>query len=204
MRDHDLRHPGRLAVLVAHRHLALGVRAEHGLLAGVPRLRDQAQDQVAVVERRRHQLGRVPAGVAEHDALVAGALVLVAAAVHALGDVGRLRVQQHLDVAGIPVEAVLLVADVLDGHAGRVGHPVLGDGAGAARLAGDHHLVGRRQRLAGYAQLPGIDARLGSLAEEQVNHLVRNTVADLVRVPLGHGLAGEQIRLAQHVGIPLR
>ena len=91
VRDDDLGDAGRLAVLVAHGHLALGVGPEHGLLAGVPRLRDQAQDLVAVVDRRRHQLGRVLAGVAEHDALVAGAFILVAAAVDALGDVGRLR-----------------------------------------------------------------------------------------------------------------
>ena len=129
------------------------------------------------------------AGVAEHDALVAGALVLVAAAVDALGDVGRLRMQQNLDVGLVPVEAVLLVADVLDGHARdvRSPNPVVMV-FGAARLAGDHHLVGGRQRLAGDAQLPGIDAGLRPFAEEQIDHLVGNAVADLVGMALRNGL----------------
>ena len=204
VRDHDLGDAGRLAVLVAHRHLALGVGPEDGLLAGVPRLRDEAQDQVAVVERRRHQLGGVLAGVAEHDALVARALILVAAAVDALRDVSRLGMQQHLDVALVPVEAILLVADVLDGEARDVSHPIPGNDVGAARLARDHDLVGRCQRLAGHAQLPGVHTGDGPLAKEQVDDLVGNAIADFVRVPLGNRLAREQKRLAQHVGIPLR
>ena len=72
------------------------------------------QDLVGIIERRRHQLRRLAAGVAEHDALVARALVLVARGVDALGDVGGLRVQQDFDLGVPPVEAVLLIADVLD------------------------------------------------------------------------------------------
>ena len=56
------------------------------------------------------------AGEAEHHALVAGAFLLAALfllGVDAHGDVGRLAVQQHLDVGAMPGEAVLVVADVL-------------------------------------------------------------------------------------------
>ena len=132
MRDDDLRRADRLAVLVAHGHLALGVRAELGrrTLAGLARMGEVFEDLVRVVDRRRHQLRRFAAGVAEHDALVAGALFLVVAGlvgVDALGDVGGLRMQQHLDLGLVPVEAVLLVADVLDRHARDMGDPVLGD-----------------------------------------------------------------------------
>ena len=74
---------------------------------------------MGVVERRRHQFGRLAAGVAEHDALVARALVLVAGGVDALGDVGGLGMQQNLDIGVAPVEALLLVADVLDRLTGR-------------------------------------------------------------------------------------
>ena len=69
---------------------------------------------MGIVERRRHQLGRFTASVAEHDALVARAFVLVAGGVDTLRDVGRLRVQQHFDLGVPPVEAFLLVTDVLD------------------------------------------------------------------------------------------
>ena len=72
------------------------------------------EDAVSVEDRRRHQLRRLAAGVAEHDALVAGALVLVAGGVDALRDVGGLGVEQNFDLAVLPVEALLLVADVAD------------------------------------------------------------------------------------------
>ena len=58
------------------------------------------------------------AGVAEHQALVAGAdvLALLAVLVHALGDVGRLLAEGDHDGAGLGVEAHLArrVADLLD------------------------------------------------------------------------------------------
>ena len=72
------------------------------------------------MDRRRHQLRRFGAGIAEHDALVAGALVLVAGGVDALGDVHRLRMEQDVDLRRLPVESLLLVADVLDRGAGKV------------------------------------------------------------------------------------
>src|SRR6266436_10175393 len=43
MRDHDLAHADRLAVLVLHGDLALGIRTQHLLLAGVAGLGDQPQ-----------------------------------------------------------------------------------------------------------------------------------------------------------------
>ena len=110
-----------LPSVIAHGDLALGVRAERLGLAGVARVGHELENLVRVVDRRRHQLRRLAAGIAEHDALVAGALVLVAGRVDALRDVGRLRVQQHLDLGGLPVEAVLLVADVLDRGARALG-----------------------------------------------------------------------------------
>ena len=112
----------RLAVDVAQRDLALGVgqQALDRLVVDVPQLADAVQDGVRVVDRRRHQRVGLAAGVAEHHALVAGALVLVAGGVHALGDVGRLRVQVAGDVRLVPAEAGLVVADVVDRHAGEM------------------------------------------------------------------------------------
>ena len=73
---------------------------------------------MGVIERRRHQFGRLVAGIAEHDALVARAFVLVARGVDALRDIGRLGVQQDFDIGVAPMEPVLLVADILDRRAG--------------------------------------------------------------------------------------
>ena len=56
---------------------------------------------MAVVERRRHQVRGLVAGEAEHDALVAGAFVLVLAGIDALRDVRRLGVQMVREVEAV-------------------------------------------------------------------------------------------------------
>src|SRR3546814_17819230 len=71
---------------------ALGVGAGAGFAAGMARVRQGAQDGVGIVDRRRHQGLCFAAGKAEHDALVARALVLVAGGIDAEGDVARLGV----------------------------------------------------------------------------------------------------------------
>ena len=55
-------------------------------------------------------------GTCDEDIAVARTLaaLLVRSTVHALRDVGRLAVQEHLDLCRLPVEAVLLVTDVAD------------------------------------------------------------------------------------------
>ena len=196
MRDHDLAHADRLAVFILHGDLALGVRTQHLLLAGVTRFRDQPQDLVGIEDRRRHQVRRFVGGVAEHDALVARALFLVGARlqrIDALRDIGGLRMQQDFDVGLLPVKAFLLVADVLDRGANDAFDLVVGDRFRTAGFAGDHHLVGGGERFAGRADRPGVDAGLGAFAEKQIDDLVGNPVADLVRMTLGNRLAGEQI-----------
>jgi hypothetical protein len=62
--------------LVLDRHLALGIRAEHAAFARFAGVGEQLQDLVGIVERRRHELRRLAAGIAEHDALIARALIL--------------------------------------------------------------------------------------------------------------------------------
>src|SRR5215813_8518693 len=106
--------------------------------------------------------------------------------------------QENLDVGLLPVEARLLVADVLDRQAGDVADPILGDSVGPSRLTRNDHLVRGGHGFAGHTQLPGIDARLGSLAKEQVDDLVRNTIADLVGMSFRDRLASEQVGLARH------
>ena len=71
-----------------------------------------------------------------------------------------------------------------------------------AHLAGDDDAVGGGQRLAGDADLPGVHAGLLGLAIDQIDDLVGDAVANLVRMAFGNGFAGEQVILARH-GCPL-
>jgi hypothetical protein len=184
-RDHDAGGLDRPAVLVAHGDLRLRVGPEPRLLAGLARLGEAAQDGMGVVDRRRHQLRRLAHRVAEHDALVAGALLLAVGGIDALGDVGRLLVQVILHLERLPMEAALVVADVANAFAGDVLDPV-DHRLRPAHLAADDQPVGRGEAFAGHPAL-------GRFGEEGVEHRVRDAVADLVRMALGDRLGGEVI-----------
>ncbi len=199
---HDLGRFHRLAAGIAQGHLALGVGAERLFLAGFARRGQQLQDLVAVVQRRRHQDRGLAAGIAEHDALVARAFILVAAGVHALGDMRRLGMQQHFDLGLFPVKAVLLVADILDRGPRHRFDLFWADRFGATGLARDHHPVGGGQGLAGGADVPGAHAFLGAFAEEQVHHFVGNPVTDLVGMAFRNAFRGEEIIRPRHLLCP--
>jgi hypothetical protein len=157
------------------------------------RLGHQQKDAVRILDRRRHQLRRLVAGVAEHDALVAGALVLVVAGIDALGDVGRLLVHIAVDLGGLEVEAPLHVADLADGFAGGLAH-LLGAGRVLFRhldLAQQHHPVGGGGGLDGNPAL-----RLA--ADDQVDDGVRDLVAQLVGMAFRDRLGSEEVVLMRH------
>ena len=84
----------RLAVDVAHGDLRLGVGPQPRQPPVAAQLRLALHQAVRVVDRHRHQLRRLVAGEAEHQALVARALLEIEplAFVHALRDVRRLLV----------------------------------------------------------------------------------------------------------------
>ena len=60
---------------------------------------------------------------------------------------------------------------------------VLGD-LRTTDFASDHDAIGGGERLAGDADLIGVDASFGAFAEEQVDDFVGNTIADLVGMAL--------------------
>jgi hypothetical protein len=97
----------RLIVLVLDRHLALAVGPEEVDLASAAYAGEISHQIVRVHDRGRHQLGRFVAGVAEHQTLVAGALLLeqTLALGDALRDVARLRLDCRQHAASLPIEA---------------------------------------------------------------------------------------------------
>ena len=192
-RQNDLGHTDGHAVFIAHGKLRFGIWAKGRLGARFADFGQTAQHRVGELDRRGHQRVGFIRGIAEHDALIACALVLVGAGVHALCDMGGLLVQQVGDFAGGVVEFFLLIADVLDAGAGDVGDAfhIFGQ-LGLVRqtdLTADDDAVGRGESLAG-------DARLGFFGEEGVQNRVGNAVADLVRVPFRDGLGGENVILS--------
>ena len=168
----------RLVVLVTERALALRVRAQPRQLAVLAHLRLLLDQTVRVDDRRGHVAVGFLRGVTEHQALVAGTLVLRVLAVDALSDVLRLLADRVQHRAGVAVEALVehdSAHDLLDLDDG-----VRGD------LAGDDDHAGLRHRLAGHAAV-----RL--LRENRVEDRVRDLIRHFVRVAFRHGLRRKQI-----------
>jgi hypothetical protein len=144
-------------------------------------------------DRQRHQHVGVVAGVAEHQALVARALLVqgvhgtgarLVAAVDALGDVARLAPDSDHHAAGLAVEA--LVGGVVADREDPVPDGLLDvDVPARVDLTGDHHEARGQQCL-------HRDPRVGVLREHGVQDGVTDLVSDLVRVTLGHRLRREK------------
>ena len=106
-RHHDGVDLDRPTIDVAHGQLTLRVRPQPRQATVLPHFALALHDAVCVVDRKRHQLRRLVAGVAEHQALVAGTLVEVQtfAFIDTLGDVRRLAIDGGQHRAGLVVEA---------------------------------------------------------------------------------------------------
>ena len=185
---------GLVVVVVLDGDLSLAIRTQVGDRPVLANLGQTTREVVREVNRERHQLGGVVARVAEHQALVAGALLVevvdslagavLERVVDALGDVGALRADRHADATRRAVETLLarVIADLED----RVAHDAGDvDPPGGGHLARDVHLTGRDEGLDG-------DAALGVLFEHRVQDRVADLVGDLVRVSFGDGLGREQ------------
>ncbi|GHH19520.1 hypothetical protein Srubr_29560 [Streptomyces rubradiris] len=106
----------RFGTLVFDGHPGLAVGAQVGHGAVLADVRQPPGEPVGRLDGQRHQVGCLVGGVAEHDALVAGALAVefvvvaldlcLAGGVDALGDVGRPGADGHGDTVGGAVEAL--------------------------------------------------------------------------------------------------
>lgn len=183
--DHDGVHTHGLVrfAVVFHRHLTLGVGAEVGNHMPLAELRQLDEQQVRQVECERQVARGLGAGVAKHHALVAGALVLLLAAVHAAVDVARLLVYGGEHAAGVGVEHVgaLVVANLLDGATSHVGEV---DIRLRLHFACEHHLSGGDEGFARHL-------RLWVESEKLVENSIANLIGNLVGVPFGNGFRCE-------------
>src|SRR5262249_55529086 len=133
------------------------------------------------------------AGVTEHDALVAGALVLIGAGIHALSDVGRLLVHVELKLGVLPMEALLLVADLAHGTPCRLLDDLPRHVFWPAHLAGHDDAVGGDERFNRRARM-----RIGRHVE--IDDGIGDAVAYLVGMTFRDGFTREEIiSLVRHL-----
>ena len=175
---------GATVIVVLDGHLALGIRAQVGHLQSLAAdVGEDAQDAVAQVEGQRQIVLGLVGGIAEHHALVAGALTHGILALYAAVDVGALLMDGGEDAAGVGLEHIfaLGVADAADGVAGNLGeiHVSLG-----------LHLAGQNDLPCGDECLTG---NLGLRVESQqvIKDCITNLVGNLVGVPFTNRFRGK-------------
>ena len=182
--DHGV-DPDRLAVFVAERDLALAVRPQVvASVVGCPPHLALALDQfVRVIDRSGHQHVGFIGRITEHQALVAGALLLGKFSRDALVNVGGLLADDVDHGTGVAVETDLrrVVADVHDDPADQFFQ--VDPGAGRD-LAADNGHAGFDKGFAG-------DMRCRVLLDDGVEDGIGNLVRNLVRMAFGHRFGGK-------------
>ncbi|RMU44311.1 hypothetical protein ALP28_05422 [Pseudomonas savastanoi pv. nerii] len=183
-RQYDGVDADNLAVFVTAGNLGFCIRAQPRQQAGFTRFGLTLHQLVREGDRCWHQHVGFVAGVAEHQALVASALIFRLAAVNALGDVYRLFADDvhHAASRAVETDVGAVVADVEDD----VTHDVFQIDPGRSRhFASDDCHTGLDQCFARYT---GVFV----FSDDSVQNRVGNLVGDLVRMSFGHGLGGEK------------
>ena len=149
-REHHCIDRFRLAIAIPHRNLRLGIRPEPLEPTVAAKLRLAFDQPVREVNRQRHQLARLVARIAEHETLIARALLEVEtlAFIDALRDVRRLPIviDKHCARPVVHAELGVVVANPFDDAAGDL--RVI-DNRARRDLAREHDEPGIAQRLGG-------------------------------------------------------
>ena len=172
--DHDGVHAFRNTKRILHGHLRFSVWADTGNQLFLPAGGEQACDAVCQHDRRGQQLDRFPAGVAVHDALIACAECIP---IDRTCNVRTLHMQPHLYMI------ITVISSILNGL------PHDGFHVGACRRAefpGNKNFARRCQHFTG-------DAGIRIFFEAGVQNVVRNRVAELVRMACRDGLCRQDV-----------
>ena len=185
------------AVLVLDGDLRLAVGPQERQRTVPACLGEPFRQLVGERDGQRHELGRLAAREADHHALVPralqlewivvqGALACLERVAHAGRDIGRLFFEVDLDQRMVGVESDLFV--VVADRSDRVADGALDVELRVRGHLTDHDAQPFRDR--GFARDTGVRV----LPEHAVEHRIGNLVADLVGMPFGDGLGGQQIR----------
>ena len=192
--DDGIHADGLVFAVVLDGYLGLAVGTEVGQQAALAHLGEAAGHFLRQGDGQGHEFRGLVAGVAEHHALVAGAVFEAVALlafleleglVNAHGDVAGLLVDGGDDGAGVAVKAVggVVVADLA--------HDLARD-LRDVHIAAGGDLAHDVDHARGGGALTG-DVALRVLLEYRVQHRVGDLVADLVGMALGDGFGREEV-----------
>ena len=193
-RQHDGVDLGGLAIDILDGDLRLGVGTQPRDLAAVTQLGLALHQTMRQVQGQRHQLFGLVDRIAEHQALVAGALVQVQALafIHTLSDVGRLCVVSDQHGATLVVDAIVgvVVTDALDDT---TRHRVIVDLGFGGDLTSQHDQTRVAQGLSG-------NARVLVLSQDGIEDGIGNLIGNFVRMSFGNRLRRKQVAMAHGAG----
>ena len=201
--QHGIETDRTIVVVIFDGHLSFAVRSQVRHFTALAHFGQTMGQAVGQIDRQRHEHVGLIAGVAEHHALVAGSLRLIALfaggrgllltveTCHTLVDFGALLGQGDHHAAGVGIEADpgTGVTDVPDHGT----HDVLDV---AISLAG--HLAEHEELSGGSAGFHG-HMRLRILTQHIVENRIGNLIADLVRMSFRHRFGGNQLQFS-HAG----
>ena len=157
-------------------------------------------DAVGEHDGRGHELWRFVGGVAEHDTLVAGALLCTVfafglACIHTLGNIRALGGEVVRDVYIFGVEERIIRSGTVADFGNGIAHNlfVVNDSFGG-NLAREYHMVVFHQRFAGYAAG-------GVLSQAGIKDGIGDEVGHLVGMPLAYGFRGEYMGVFHVLGL---
>ena len=183
-------HLHRLAVTIPDAHLGFAVGTQIGERPVLADLGQSRRDLVGQGNRQRHQLLRLPTGIAEHQPLIprtglAGGLV------DPLIDIGALLADSVEDsrAAVVETEAGVGVADLADHLSGDILHGSVGVGL---ELSGDDTVAVAQQRFAG-------DPRRFVVFDDIVQNRVADLIRHLVGMPFGDRFTGKNVLFGHSV-----
>ena len=99
--------------------------------------------------------------------------------------------EEVLDLNGIPVKAVLLIANIADGIAHRL-FDLRRRQIRPANLTGNHNSVCGGQCFTGHTHICRIHAPGSRFPVIQIDDFIRYAVTDLVGMPFGYGFTGKR------------
>ena len=177
----------RAAILIAHRHLALGVGAQPGQAAILAHQGLPLGQAVGEVDRRGHQHVGFVAGKAKHQPLVARPLIQIQTGtlVDTLSNIGRLLVESLHNGAGGPVKTHL--GGIVANPAHRLPRHV---GVVYLRRGGD--LTGKDNQTGGDQRF-GSDSPARVLGQDRIKDGVGYLICNFIGMAFGYGLGGEEM-----------
>ena len=172
--DHNGVHALRNTKRILHGHLRFAVPSNAGDQVFLPAGGEQARDAVRQHDRRGQQFNRFPTGIAVHDALIACAECIP---IDRTCNVRTLRMQPHL----------YMIITAISSSLNRLSYN--GFHVGACRCAefpSNKNIARRCQHFTG-------NAGIGIFFEAGVQNVVRNRVAELVRMACRDGLCRQDV-----------